>query len=57
MPDKNPFCRVGLMMLLKFFKSLCQNFEDNRGKGNGAEVAGLIGTVFLGNQDDFRLVP
>ena len=61
MQDKNPFFRVGLMMLLKFFKSLCQNFVkqfgDNRGKGNGVEVAGLIGVVFLGDQDDFRLVP
>ena len=45
----------------KFFKSLCQNFVkqfgDNRGKGDGAEVAGLRAVVFLGDQDDFHLVP
>ena len=45
----------------KFFESLCQNFmkqfRDNRGKGDGAEVAGLRRVVLFGDQDDFRLVP
>jgi len=44
----------------KFFESLCQNFVkqfgDNRGKGDGAEVAGLRGVVLLEDQNDFRLV-